>query len=89
MDEWDEADEYLVERRKRTRISNEDFEGVAARAAEIVETRLYAAVGRTLVAKILRFIGAGLLAIFVWEVARALGFEHDKILRFLGLLAEG
>lgn len=66
--------------RAENRLSDEEFENVANRAAEIVEFRLYANVGRAILTKIVRFGGTGLLAVVVWEIAKALGLKPERVL---------
>jgi len=70
------------EQRTSARLSEATFERIAYRAAQIVEERLFAAVGRTILSKALYVLGTGGIAILVWEVAKALGIADSKFFKF-------
>lgn len=63
-----------MEERREIRLTDEQFEAIAKRAAEIVRKDFYAAVGRSVVGVVLRYGGAGLGAIAVWESIK-IGFK--------------
>lgn len=54
------------EKRGDKTLTNAEFEAIATRAAEIVEQRMYAAVGRGVVSKALYVLGAGTIALASW-----------------------
>ena len=55
-----------MEERRKGVISDDDFEAIAVRAAQIVEQNLYAAVGKSVLSKALYLVGAGLVALAAW-----------------------
>ena len=60
------AEEQVPDRRLPGRLSDEEFERVAARAADLVKEEFYAAVGKGVVSKILYIAGASLIALAAW-----------------------
>jgi hypothetical protein len=58
--------------RREVQISDAQFERIAKRAAELVEEKFYAQVGRSVIRRILFALGAGGSAIGAWEVFKAL-----------------
>jgi hypothetical protein len=59
-----------VDERREIRLSDDQFEAIAKRAADIAREDFYAAVGRTIVGIVLRYGGAGLGAIALWEAIK-------------------
>jgi len=55
---------------RRQRLSDEQFDAIASRAAEIVESKFYAAVGKTVVRRILLALGTSGGAIAAWEFVK-------------------
>ena len=52
--------------RRQTRLSDEEFEKIATRAADIAQERFYAEIGKSVVKKALYVIGAGVVALVAW-----------------------
>lgn len=50
------------ERRIHSRLTDEELEEIARRAAEIVQSEFYVAVGKNVISKALYVVGAALLA---------------------------
>ena len=59
-----------MEEKRECRISDEQFEAIAKRAAELAREKFYESVGRAVVGTVLRYGGAGLCVIALWEAAR-------------------
>ena len=55
---------------RRQRLSDEQFEAIANRASEIVESKFYAAVGKTVVRRVLLAVGTGGGFIAAWEFVK-------------------
>jgi hypothetical protein len=59
-----------VDERREVRLNDEQFEAIAKRAADIARQEFYAAVGKTVVGVVLRYGGAGLGAIAIYEAVK-------------------
>jgi len=55
-----------MEDRRKGVLNDDEFEAIAARAAQIVEQNLYAAVGKSVISKILYLAGAAIVAVAAW-----------------------
>lgn len=51
-------------------LPEEEFERIAQRAADVLEKRIYEAVGRGIVSKVLWMVGAGLIATAAYFAGR-------------------
>jgi hypothetical protein len=65
------VNEPQIERRKSS-ISDEEFERIAARAAQIATDHFYAQIGKSVVRRFLYIIGTGGGSVAAWEVLKAL-----------------